>query len=131
LTDPDAAGERIRRFLGKRFPNAKHAFIPKEDAIANDDIGVEQASPTAIRRALEKVRTLGWQPSNEFDNVDMVGARLNGFPDSADRRAAIGASLGIGYANAKTFLKRLNNYGVTREEFMQALDEADKASKGK
>ena len=51
LTDPDSAGERIRRFLSKRFPEAKHAFVPKEDATANDDIGIEQASPEAIRSA--------------------------------------------------------------------------------
>ena len=28
LTDPDSAGERIRKFLTKRFPEAKHAFVP-------------------------------------------------------------------------------------------------------
>ena len=58
MTDPDSAGERIRRFLTKRFPEAKHAFIPKEDATANNDIGIEQASPEAIRTALAKVRTM-------------------------------------------------------------------------
>jgi ribonuclease M5 len=31
--------------------------------------------------------------------------------------------LGLGFANAKTFLKRLNHYGVTREEFEQAVAE--------
>ena len=34
LTDPDPAGERIRRFLSKKFPEAKHAFVPKEDVAA-------------------------------------------------------------------------------------------------
>ena len=32
LTDPDYAGERIRRFLTKRFPLAQHAFVPREEA---------------------------------------------------------------------------------------------------
>ena len=45
LTDPDSAGERIRKFLTKRFPEARHAFVPREDATAHDDIGIEQASP--------------------------------------------------------------------------------------
>ena len=53
LTDPDYAGERIRRFLTKRFPLAQHAFVPREEAYANDDIGIEQASPESIRKALE------------------------------------------------------------------------------
>jgi ribonuclease M5 len=42
---------------------------------------------------------------------------LNGSDDAGVRRSLLGATLGIGYANAKTFLQRLNNYGVTRAEF--------------
>ena len=30
LTDPDSAGERIRMYLSKRFPKAKHAFVSRE-----------------------------------------------------------------------------------------------------
>jgi ribonuclease M5 len=122
LTDPDCAGERIRKFLAKRFPEAKHAFVPKEDATANDDIGIEQASPEAIRTALEKVRTLDWNPTNEFTSADLIMNGLSGSNASSERRAVIGAKLGIGYANAKTFLTRLNHYGVTREEFEKALE---------
>ena len=121
LTDPDTAGERIRRFLAKRFPEAKHAFVPKEDATANNDIGVEQASPEAIRSALEKVRTLGWQPEAVFSAADLLAAGLSGSGSASARRARLGAMLGVGYANARTFLKRLNHYGVTREEFDAAV----------
>ena len=39
------------------------------------------------------------------------------------RRAKLGELLGLGFANAKTFLKRLNHYGVTREEFERAVAE--------
>ena len=41
LTDPDGAGNRIRRFLTERFPEAGQAFVPRIDATANGDIGVE------------------------------------------------------------------------------------------
>ncbi len=125
LTDPDSAGERIRAFLSKRFPNAKHAFVPKEDATANDDIGIEQAKPEAIRKALETVRTLNWEPKETFSSTDLIVCRLSGSSDSSERRAKAGAALGIGYANAKTFLKRLNHYGVTREEFDRAVSELE------
>ena len=121
LTDPDAAGERIRRFLARRFPAAKHAFIPQEEAMANDDIGVEQASPAAICTALAKVRTVHWTPRETFTEEDMAAARLSGAVAAGERRAQLGALLGVGYANAKTFLRRLNHYGVTREEFFTAL----------
>jgi len=132
MTDPDSAGERIRSYLSKRFPEAKHAFVPKEDATANDDIGIEQASPDAIRKALEMVRTLDWNPQTLFTGADLLQAGLSGSPDAAGRRAAIGAKIGVGYANAKTFLQRLNHYGVTREEFDKALQElaAQEAAEG-
>lgn len=123
LTDPDPAGERIRSFLAKRFPNAKHAFIPLEDATANDDIGVEQASPEAIRAALAKVRTESIEPSNIFSSKDMVANDLTGSLNASERRMKLGKILGLGAANAKTFLKRLNTYGVTREEFEEGLNE--------
>ena len=123
LTDPDSAGERIRTYVTRRCPNAKHAFVPVEDATANNDIGIEQASPEAIRKALEKVRTLNWEPSNEFSGADLIKAGISGGEGASERRARMGARLGIGYANAKTFLKRLNHYGVTREEFEAALAE--------
>ena len=121
LTDPDSAGERIRKYLAERFPEAKHAFVPREEANANNDIGIEQASPAAIRDALGKVRLHEWQPANEFSWQDIIMNRLSGVPDAAARRAVVGERLGIGYANAKGFLYRLNHYGVTRAEFVEAL----------
>lgn len=126
MTDPDSAGERIRRFLTKRFPQAKHAFIPKEDATANNDIGIEQASPEAIRTALAKVRTMDWEPTNNFTGADLLKAGISGSPAASEKRAKLGAVLGIGYANAKTFLQRLNHYGITRQEFQQAVAELEK-----
>lgn len=82
LTDPDGAGERIRRYLTQRFPEAKHAFVPKEDAIANDDLGIEQASPEAIRSALSKVRSIA--PTNEahFTVADLWEAGAAGTHDA-------------------------------------------------
>ena len=126
MTDPDSAGERIRRFLTQRFPEAKHAFIPKEDATANNDIGIEQASPEAIRTALAKVRTMDWEPTNNFTGADLLKAGISGSPAASEKRAKLGAVLGIGYANAKTFLQRLNHYGITRQEFQQAVAELEK-----
>lgn len=122
LTDPDGAGERIRRFLTERFPEAGQAFIPKIKATANNDVGVEQAQPEAILAALAKVRHHDYRPQVEFTHMDLFRYDLNGSPQAAARRDALGAELGIGYGNAKRFLERLNHYGVSREEFLAALE---------
>ena len=125
LTDPDGAGERIRRFLTERFPEAGQAFIPKIQATANNDVGVEQAQPEAILAALAKVRHHDYRPQVEFTHMDLFRYDLNGSPQAAARRDALGAELGVGYGNAKRFLERLNHYGVTREEFLAALAKLD------
>lgn len=125
FTDPDSAGERIRRFLAKRFPNAKHAFLSQEEAYANNDIGVEQASPEAILAAIRSARTSSIEITETFTMTDLVANGLSGGADAAARRNELGRRVGVGYANGKTFLHRLNHYGVTREEFERALEEMD------
>lgn len=125
LTDPDGAGERIRKYLTERFPNAGQAFVPKAAATANNDVGVEQASPEAIRIALSKVRFHEVEPRREFVSRDLFVYGLSGNACAGQRRAIVGAKLGIGYGNAKQFLLRLNNYGVTREEFELVMAETE------
>lgn len=122
LTDPDSAGENIRKFLTKKFPGAKHAYISKTEATANNDIGVEQASPESIRNALAKVHTLNLNPRAEFTATEMLQYGLSGGAESSKLRDKVGAALGIGYGNVKTFVRRLNSYGVTRAEFLEALE---------
>ena len=122
LTDPDSAGERIRNFLRSIFPQAGHAFIPRSMAVGADGrVGVEKASPADIRAALEKVRTAEMAVSTEFSLEDILTAGLSGAEEASEKRAFLGAELGIGWANAKTFLHRLNTYGVRRCEFSAAL----------
>ena len=43
LTDPDYAGEKIRKDLSKGIKNCKHAFLPQGKALKKGDIGVENA----------------------------------------------------------------------------------------
>lgn len=122
LTDPDSAGERIRSFLRQRFPEAGHAFIPRSAAVGSDGrIGVEKASPDQIRQALSKVRIADLVDTGFFNQQDLLDQGLNGGARSSEKRAFLGEELGLGWANAKTFLHRLNRYGVNREEFDAAL----------
>ena len=80
------------------------------------------ASPESILKALNKVRSESIEKRNEFSQVDLVVNGLIGNEDASYRRDEIGQILGIGYGNAKQFLNRLNNYGVTREEFNKAIE---------
>lgn len=121
LTDPDYAGEQIRARINKRIPGCKHAFIPREEATANDDVGVENASPESILAALERVHVEVAEHAGLFTLNDMYAADLFGADAASKRRAALGKHLGIGYCSGKQFLNRLNHYGITREAFLEGL----------
>ena len=86
------------------------------------DIGIENASPESILDALSKVRTLIEISEVSFTKQDMITLELEGYPHSAVLRNKMGKVLGIGYCNAKQFLNRLNHYGVTRQEFIDAYE---------
>lgn len=126
FTDPDFAGEKIRKKIAAEIPGCKHAFLPRQEAIKDGDIGIENASAKSIIAALNKVRTENVQKREEFTQKDLVINKLIGFEDASTKRDEIGKILGIGYGNAKQFLSRLNNYGVQREEFEEALKNIDK-----
>jgi ribonuclease M5 len=135
FTDPDHAGERIRKIVAARVPGCKHAFLPQEEATYKGDIGIENATPEAIRRALAAVRSesplaeeaaggevVSWQ--------DLMAAGLIVHPEAASRRLAVGKLLGIGYANGKQFHKRCAMFRITPTEFAQALARLDSEERG-
>ncbi|KNF09813.1 ribonuclease M5 [Gottschalkia purinilytica] len=126
FTDPDYAGEKIREIVSKNVKNCKHAFLPRDKAIKDDDIGIENASPEDIIEALNMARVESISPSCEFSQLDLIHNGLIGSESSSVKRDILGRILGIGYCNSKQFLKRLNNYGVTREEFAEAIRRLEK-----
>lgn len=174
LTDPDHAGEEIRRRVTERFPEALQAFLPRRDATDGTDIGVENAAPEAIVAALRKAHAFLPRQRAGFlekrieaaataSTADAPGAAAEktGIPDTAakatsspdeaeeppftkedlwktglagdafskEMRSFVGELLGIGYANAHTFLKRLNGMGIAHADFLRAVEKAQKEGK--
>lgn len=125
LTDPDFAGEKIRRIISKRVADIKHAYITQSEGRKGDNIGVENASPETIIKALNGAKCQLKEPRNEFTIQDMHFFRLTSDKDARKRRDAIGRELGIGYSNTNQLLTRLNNYGISKEEFIKAMNRVD------
>lgn len=122
FTDPDYAGEQIRKRLTKRFPKSKQAYLPRIEATKGDNIGIENANPQSIIEALSKAQCTMTESRIEFTAEDMNFYGLVGGSGSAELREKAGKILGIGYGNGKEFLKRLNQYGVSREELENAMN---------
>lgn len=122
LTDPDHAGEKIRKELSKHVKNCKHAFLPQGKALKKGNIGVENATKEDIIEAIRKARPVISEKRQEFTKEDLIELGLAGGLNSKEKRERLGDILGIGYCNGKQFLNRLNNFGITREEFVRALE---------
>ena len=125
LTDPDYAGKCIRSRIRERIPTAKHAYLPQKDAWKGDDIGVENAKPEAIRKALLQARATLGDSIHIFEKQDLLAWGLDGCTGAKQKRVGLCDSLGIGYGNAKQLLHRLNAFGITREEVEAALKEEE------
>lgn len=125
LTDPDHAGNKIRQRLTELFPDALQAYISKSEAKdkTGADIGVENASPDVIARAIEAAGRTFTEQHSEFTEKDMMYYGLAAGEGSRELRDALGRKLGIGYANSKGFLKRLNNYGIKRNDLERSIIE--------
>ncbi len=119
LTDPDHAGEQIRRRVEALVGPCAHARVPRDACRGRGRLGVEYAPPAVIRRALAEVRRA--EPRDAFTMADLWAHGLTGRPYSRAKREALGARLSVGYANAKQLLVRLHALGVSRDEFEAAV----------
>jgi len=53
---------------------------------------------------------------------DLLMFGLIGGPEAADKRERLGKYLNIGYANGKQLYARLKMFGITKDEFLQAIE---------
>lgn len=133
FTDPDYSGEKIRKTIMEVVPDAKHAFLPRAQAVPKKrgtSLGVEHASDAAIIEALEKVVT---PVASEADyqvipRSILMSCGLIAGPQAKARREQLGDLLRIGYTNAKQLEKRLAMFRIDEETFAQAMKQVEENS---
>jgi ribonuclease M5 len=106
-------------------PGCKHAFITVDEARLKDDIGVENASPAVIIRALERVRSEFTGMKTDISWEHLIEAGLISHKRAAERRLIVGNLLGIGYCNGKQFYKRCVMFAITLDELHAARIQMD------
>ncbi|MGD6819072.1 ribonuclease M5 [Metabacillus sp. 84] len=124
FTDPDFPGEKIRKTVAEAVPGCKHAFIEKADARPKKGrgIGVEHASPEAIREALREVKAEMAEIPSDWSQEDLLQYGLIGHPLAKVRREKLGTELKIGYTNGKQLLKRLQMFQISRNHYEDAMN---------
>lgn len=132
FTDPDRAGENIREKIKKKYPRAKEAFLSQKQAIKSGNIGVENAKPKDIQKALLKAHcnivSSSEEFTQEFTMEDMIKGNLIGNKGSREKRELLAEKLGIGYGSGKSLLKKMNKYGIRKEDFYGALQSISDSS---
>jgi ribonuclease M5 len=123
FTDPDFPGEKIRKTIADKVPGCKHAFLPKEAAIAKNGkgLGVEHAHPDSIIEALKEAQIMHEAITEEITQEDLMISGLIGGEGAKERRILLGKLLRIGYTNGKQLHKRLMMFQISRKEFANAL----------
>ncbi len=127
LTDPDLAGERIRKRLTERFTGAIQCFLDRRDAVSGDDIGIENARPEAIAAALTKALANhdrsadSSRPADPVTPQDLAALGLAGGEGSAGLRADVCRSLGIGSCNARAMIRKLKGFGIGKDELEETV----------
>lgn len=130
FTDPDYQGDRVRRLISDRLPQAKHAYLQAEEARGrhkHDSLGVEHASPEAIIQALDHLMT----PVDEaltqslIPLADLIALKLVGHSQSKLIRNKVAKHFHLGHTNAKQLQKRLARYQVSYTALKDYLSEME------
>ena len=120
FTDPDSAGENIRRKLNYNIKGLKNAFVLKEDARTTKKVGIEHASKEVLSKALENMITFN-DGQNTLSYEDYLDMGLSGLKNSSLKREKLIKRFHLGKCNGKTLYKRLNILGLSKEEIWQEL----------
>lgn len=131
FTDPDHPGEKIRKMVKALVPDAKEAFLPRAEATnpKTGKFGIEFARPESIRRALAEAKST-LRPEDipdPYTQEDLVYYGLTGQADSSALRNFLANRFGIGHANGKQFLKKMNGFALDRKELEAAIGEWHKS----
>lgn len=111
--DPDGPGEKIRRKIVERVPNAHHVFACKNKAISNNKkkIGIEHMKKEDIIEMFDNIKMTTNSGCISYSDLYEMG-----YMSSKNKRILLCEKLNISYCNGKQLLKRLNMFGISMEE---------------
>src|SRR5699024_8191989 len=132
FTHPDSPGERIRRTLDEHVAECKHALLTQNDAKESktdiNNLRLQTASAEINKVALSEIYERVINADEKITKDDLINYGLIGGIDSKNLREVLGERLRIGYANGKQLLKRLLMFNISKEHF---IDEMNDISAGK
>lgn len=136
LTDSDAAGFRIRRYIASFLPadKVKNALIPdiygkekrKQESSKEGKLGVEGMEADVLRDVLRKagINETNHEPNPDpVTTVDLYELKLTGATGSAERRRVLLRKLGYPARTGIHLMLSVVNATMTRREFLSLVEE--------
>lgn len=121
LTDPDYPGIRIRNKIVEYIGDCKHAFVEKSKAIKGKKVGIAETKKEDVLEALKNVVTYKKEAPKNINEVDLYELGLIGKEASKEKREKIAKYYHLGWCNGKTFLKRVNMFGLTINDLKEVI----------
>lgn len=119
FTDPDYPGMQIRNKISEAIPECKHAFVHKKDAIAHHKVGIAEATPEAIKEALEKACVF----KEDEPTLSRQAFIRSGIMQNKALRLKVYDYFHLGYGNVKTLYKRLNMIQVDDDMLERCIED--------
>lgn len=123
ILDPDFPGKSIRQRINDYVGPTKHVFLSKKECIdpIKQKVGVEHASTTYLKSMIDQHVLESKQDHHILTMTDMVNLGLTGSPRASHKRTAISEHFHLGECNAKTMLKRINMFNITKDAIMRVI----------
>lgn len=123
LTDPDEAGEKIRKTINEKVKNTFNVFLDKKMCDKNNKHGVAESTKEHI---LERLGERVVLESPKYGNVTLYQLHqlgLNGDSKSKEKRKYICDYFSLGICNVKTMKERINLLNISVDEISKVLIE--------
>lgn len=126
LTDPDHAGERIRRLVSKALTHVYHVFLERGVAISlnGKKVGIEHANPEDIIHSLRDIKMASKVSKSDVTHAFLHDVGLTGQTNSQQLRDDLTSVFGIGKANGKSLYQRLRMFDITQDQIIEVLRES-------
>ena len=122
LTDPDAAGERIRKVLNDEIKNTFNVFLNIDKCNKSNKHGVAESNKDHILEQLKDYLSNTPIKVGNLTPNDLSKLGLNGDSNAKEKRRYICERFSLGICNQKMLKERLNLLKISYDEIKEELD---------
>ncbi len=121
FTDPDNAGEEIRKKLNSIVEEAINVYVPEGAHFNGKKHGVAECDKETLVSLLKPHESQKTIKNNGLLMEDLYNLKIVGLDESSNIKERICKHYSLGKCNSKTLLKRLNILKIEKEDLKEYL----------